>query len=155
MAKIFDKVPILRKRDIDPKNVAILHTYYTRSTFRSHKIEPLYGFTEFLCNFFLLSWKCMINFQTLIFIYAFTANIGGLLGLFMGFSVISVIEMFYFISIRPYCNYLRFSNKRRELMSKLYRSLDKLRQRKQSPFIIKAVQSNSEFDYDYHRRYLD
>lgn len=33
----------------------------------------------------------------------FSANTGGLLGLFMGFSVLSLIEIFYFITLRPYC----------------------------------------------------
>lgn len=33
----------------------------------------------------------------------YIANTGGLLGLFMGFSVVSLIEIVYFISLRPYC----------------------------------------------------
>lgn len=36
-------------------------------------------------------------------IYSYVANTGGLLGLFMGFSVVSLIEIIYFISLRPYC----------------------------------------------------
>lgn len=51
-AKIFNKVPVLRKNGLDPTNAAILHVYYSRSTFRKRKTEPLYGFTEFLCNLF-------------------------------------------------------------------------------------------------------
>lgn len=35
--------------------------------------------------------------------FIFLANTGGLLGLFMGFSVVSLIEIFYFMTIRPYC----------------------------------------------------
>lgn len=35
--------------------------------------------------------------------YHFAASTGGLLGLFMGFSMVSVIELFYFMSLRPYC----------------------------------------------------
>lgn len=31
------------------------------------------------------------------------ANVGGLLSLFMGFSVVSIIEILYFMTIRPYC----------------------------------------------------
>lgn len=30
------------------------------------------------------------------------ANIGGLLGLFMGFSALSLVEIFYFMTLRPY-----------------------------------------------------
>lgn len=35
------------------------------------------------------------------------ANTGGLLGLFMGFSVISLVEILYFITCRPYCDHKR------------------------------------------------
>lgn len=31
------------------------------------------------------------------------ANTGGLLGLFMGFSVVSIVEIVYFATLRPYC----------------------------------------------------
>lgn len=37
----------------------------------------------------------------------YLANTGGLLGLFMGFSVISLIEILYFITFRPYCDHKR------------------------------------------------
>lgn len=45
---------------------------------------------------------------------------GGLLGLFMGFSVFSIIEVLYFLSIRPYCNYLKNAENRRRSFSKLF-----------------------------------
>lgn len=37
----------------------------------------------------------------------FLSNTGGLLGLFMGFSVISLIEIVYFLTLRPYCTLKR------------------------------------------------
>lgn len=40
----------------------------------------------------------------------FLANTGGLLGLFMGFSVISIIELIYFMTFRPYCAQKRYDN---------------------------------------------
>lgn len=43
--------------------------------------------------------------------FKFTASTGGLLGLFMGFSVVSIIEILYFVSLRPYCAHRRFVNK--------------------------------------------
>lgn len=89
MAKIFDRVPFLQQKRLDPKNVAIVHVYYDRSTFRAHKKQELVGFTDFL------------------------SNIGGLLSLFMGFSLFSLIEIFYYLTIHPYCNYLRFAIQRR------------------------------------------
>lgn len=42
------------------------------------------------------------------FLFFIIANTGGLLGLFMGFSVVSLIEMIYFLSIRPYCAHKRY-----------------------------------------------
>lgn len=51
-AKIFDRVPFLTQIHLEPKNVAILHTYYGRSLFRSQKKEELVGFTDFLCKTF-------------------------------------------------------------------------------------------------------
>lgn len=77
------------------------------------------------------------------------ANMGGLLGLFMGFSVISVIEMFYFISIRPYCNHLRLSQRRRKIIGKIVQKMENLRQRKTSPIIIRTVQTNSIIEKSY------
>lgn len=37
---------------------------------------------------------------------AFLASCGGFLGLFMGFSILSLVEIFYFSTIRVLCNYL-------------------------------------------------
>lgn len=37
----------------------------------------------------------------------------------MGFSVFSIIEILYFLSIRPYCRYLRDSEKRRQTIQNL------------------------------------
>lgn len=56
-------------------------------------------------------------------IHNFKANIGGLLGLFMGFSVFSVIEIVYFLSIRPYCNYLKDTVRRRQAIERMTQRL--------------------------------
>jgi hypothetical protein len=50
----------------------------------------------------------------------FMANVGGLLGLFMGVSILSLIEIFYYLTIRLACNLnLRrlYRNKLRRLSS--------------------------------------
>lgn len=60
-------------------NLAIVHIYFMDNAYRGFTKNELIGFTEFL------------------------SNTGGLLGLFMGFSVISLIEIVYFLSLRPYC----------------------------------------------------
>lgn len=63
------------------------------------------------------------------FVFEITANIGGLLGLFMGFSVFSIIEIIYFLSIRPYCRYLRDADERRQLFNKVVHRFKHLRVR--------------------------
>lgn len=50
MAKIFDEIPFLRRNNLKSKNIAILHAYYGKSTFRSQRKEELVGFTDFLCK---------------------------------------------------------------------------------------------------------
>ncbi|XP_016984383.1 pickpocket protein 28 [Drosophila rhopaloa] len=71
--------------------ISILHFYYMTNIFRSTTKSEMFGFTEFL------------------------SNTGGLLGLFMGFSIFSVIEVFFYITVRPYCasRTLRQRHKRR------------------------------------------
>lgn len=54
--------------------------YFRTSQFVTSKRHELYGFTDFLANF------------------------GGLLGLFTGFSALSLMELLYFLSIRMFCN---------------------------------------------------
>lgn len=86
----------IRNRQIaamDPEyvrdNIALVHFFILESSFRSYTKGELIGFTEFL------------------------SNTGGLLGLFMGFSVISLIEIFYFMTLYPYCNRRRLTTLRR------------------------------------------
>lgn len=67
-----------------------------------------------------------------------TANTGGLLGLFMGFSVISISELLYFMTIRPYCNYIRISEKRRRTFGRIFRKVRNLRLKKKSEIIPNA-----------------
>lgn len=54
-AKIFERVPILQQNNLTIKNIAIVHTYYSQSSFRSERKEELVGFTDFLCEF--TTWK--------------------------------------------------------------------------------------------------
>lgn len=67
-------------------NYALVHFFILESSFRSYTKGELIGFTEFL------------------------SNTGGLLGLFMGFSVISLIEIFYFMTFYPYCRHRNSNN---------------------------------------------
>lgn len=59
-------------------NLAIIHIFLLENSYGGFTKTEFIGFTDFL------------------------SNIGGLLGLFMGFSVISLIEIIYFVSLRPY-----------------------------------------------------
>ncbi|XP_025415309.1 pickpocket protein 28 [Sipha flava] len=61
------------------KNMAVIHFFFEETQFTGFTKGELFGFTEFL------------------------SNTGGLLGLFMGFSFLSAIEVIYFISLRLWC----------------------------------------------------
>lgn len=59
-------------------NLAMIHIFFLENSYGGYTKTEFIGFTDFL------------------------SNIGGLLGLFMGFSVISILEIIYFVSLRPY-----------------------------------------------------
>ncbi|XP_074108181.1 pickpocket protein 28 [Cotesia typhae] len=61
------------------ENMAVVHLFFVNSQFPKYVKSELFGFIEFL------------------------SNTGGLLGLFMGFSFLSVVEIFYFITLRLWC----------------------------------------------------
>uniref|UniRef100_A0A182FU38 Uncharacterized protein n=1 Tax=Anopheles albimanus TaxID=7167 RepID=A0A182FU38_ANOAL len=69
---------------------ARLTIYFKEAQFITSKRSELYGLTDFL------------------------ANCGGLLGLFMGVSLLSLAELFYFCSIRPFSILRMLRVKRRE-----------------------------------------
>ncbi|XP_055372760.1 pickpocket protein 28-like [Condylostylus longicornis] len=71
----------ISKQELILNDIAIVHFFYGSNFFRSMTKDEIIGFTEFL------------------------SNTGGLLGLFMGFSIFSLIEIVYFLTLRPYCNY--------------------------------------------------
>ncbi|KAH8388064.1 hypothetical protein KR093_011523 [Drosophila rubida] len=86
-------------------DLSILHFYYLTNNFRSTTKSEMFGFTEFL------------------------SNTGGLLGLFMGFSIFSVIEIFYYVTVRPYCA-SRAIQLRRQRRQAALRWLTPVRQRR-------------------------
>lgn len=49
-AKIFNETPYLSKHKLKARDIAFVHTYFARSTFRSQRKEELVGFTDFLCK---------------------------------------------------------------------------------------------------------
>uniref|UniRef100_A0A182WSG5 Pickpocket n=1 Tax=Anopheles quadriannulatus TaxID=34691 RepID=A0A182WSG5_ANOQN len=61
------------------ENLALVYIFVKDTYYRSFTKGELVGFTDFL------------------------SNVGGLLGLFLGFSIISLIEVIYFVTLRPYC----------------------------------------------------
>ncbi|XP_015594264.1 pickpocket protein 28 [Cephus cinctus] len=65
------------------ENLAVVHLFFVDSQFTKYVKNELFGFTEFL------------------------SSTGGLLGLFMGFSFLSVVEIIYFVSLRVWCRLYR------------------------------------------------
>ncbi|KAG5332814.1 PPK28 protein, partial [Acromyrmex heyeri] len=74
------------KKNIDyfTENVAVVHLFFVDSQFTKYMKSELFGFIEFL------------------------SSTGGLLGLFMGFSFLSFMEILYFSTMRVWC---RFNNR--------------------------------------------
>lgn len=78
------------------RNIAILTMYYKDNLYRSNKQTEFIGTTDVLCKFLILVFgRHIIYFLTL------TASVGGLIGLFFGFSFISVAEIIFYTFIRP------------------------------------------------------
>ncbi|XP_076161404.1 pickpocket protein 28 isoform X2 [Ptiloglossa arizonensis] len=61
------------------ENMAVVHLFFVESQFTKYMKNELFGFTEFL------------------------SSTGGLLGLFMGFSFLSLVEIVYFLTLRICC----------------------------------------------------
>ncbi|XP_076678005.1 pickpocket protein 28 [Andrena cerasifolii] len=61
------------------ENMAVVHLFFVDSQFTKYMKNELFGFTEFL------------------------SSTGGLLGLFMGFSFLSLVEIIYFLILRMWC----------------------------------------------------
>lgn len=104
-------------RDVDyiQNNLAIIHIFFVDNSYGGFTKSELIGFTEFL------------------------SNTGGLLGLFMGFSVISLIEIIYFLSLRPYC-----ASKRSDLS-----------QQEQQQLQVKQLHEADEKKQFHNRHYIN
>ncbi|KAF5296272.1 hypothetical protein FQR65_LT10267 [Abscondita terminalis] len=94
---------IIRNESIDyfTENMAVLHFYFTDSQFTRNTKSELYGFSEFL------------------------SNTGGLLGLFLGFSALSVVEIFYYLTLKPCCRTIRSQKKNKRKVKKKTTMSDK------------------------------
>lgn len=70
---------IKKNRKYFTENMAVVHIFFVDSQFTKSMKNELFGFTEFL------------------------SSTGGLLGLFMGFSFLSFMEILYFMTLRLWC----------------------------------------------------
>ncbi|XP_021916874.1 pickpocket protein 28-like isoform X2 [Zootermopsis nevadensis] len=67
-------------------SITVVHLYFTETQFLSYYKTELFGLSEFL------------------------SSTGGLLGLFIGFSFLSAVEILYFASVRLWCGIVRRRN---------------------------------------------
>lgn len=65
-------------------------------------------------NAFEFCFHLKILFYCFYDLFAFTAYTGGILGLFMGFSVFSIVEIFYFLTFRPFIHLIKGCRKHRQ-----------------------------------------
>lgn len=89
-------------------NVSNLGVFFKDHQYIALKRQELYSHTDFL------------------------ADVGGLLGLFMGVSALSVVEIFYYLTLRTGCT----MNKRRDRKQK------KLRKQQQNQRFVQAVEKS-------------
>ncbi|XP_011269764.1 pickpocket protein 28 isoform X2 [Camponotus floridanus] len=80
-----DKQYVKKNLNYFTENAAVVHLFFVDSQFTKYVKNELYGFTEFL------------------------SSTGGLLGLFLGFSFLSFMEIVYFATMRLWC---RLHNRR-------------------------------------------
>ncbi|XP_061710717.1 pickpocket protein 28-like [Cydia pomonella] len=75
-----------------------LEIYFKEPRFVSMRRSELFGLTDFL------------------------ANCGGLLGLFLGFSFLSLVEIFYFCTLRLWCTLKNdMKNEKKKLKESVYK----------------------------------
>lgn len=75
-----DKRYVKKNMEYFTENMAVVHLFFVDSQFTKYVKNELFGFIEFL------------------------SSTGGLLGLFMGFSFLSFMEILYFSTMRVYCS---------------------------------------------------
>ncbi|XP_059487052.1 pickpocket protein 28-like [Neocloeon triangulifer] len=66
------------------ENYAIVHLFFTETEVATYQMDEIFGFADFL------------------------GSTGGLLGLFLGFSILSVVEVLYFLTLRLMCSWRRY-----------------------------------------------
>ncbi|XP_075158000.1 pickpocket protein 28-like [Haematobia irritans] len=89
------------KRSYVVKNVAIVHMFFSGNTFRSNLQTKFIGLSDFLF---------------------FTASVGGLMSLFLGFSFLSIAECIYYAVIHP-CRTVRKYQKMLDLKKKKFHKI--------------------------------
>lgn len=72
------------------KNVSIVHIYFGEDSTNAKLRKELYGVIDLIANF------------------------GGLMGLCLGFSGLSLIELFYFLTLRAWCRIRRLKGERKQ-----------------------------------------
>ena len=95
------------------KNMAIVHLYYQDTTFMNRIKSEIYGFSEFLCKLILMCSKSLTS------LWRIAANTGGLLGLFLGFSFLSAVEIGYYVIIKSVSKIVRNEKKKWKNVKKM------------------------------------
>ncbi|KAG4078941.1 hypothetical protein HA402_010893 [Bradysia odoriphaga] len=107
-----------------------------KQSFEGYECEPIQHFTEmYLYNFSHDVTRIFISFKDNQFFASrrsqlygktdFLANCGGLLGLFMGFSFLSLVEAVYFCTLRLACNLRRRHARKKKRLAMMTESFHK------------------------------
>ena len=80
--------------------MTILHVYFGVDAVYPQRREELYDLIDLLCKTRQLDLKMSMKLSAVLKFVHLAANTGGLLSLFLGFSVLSLLEILYYISMR-------------------------------------------------------
>lgn len=62
-APLMPRAPALQERRLLFSNVAVVHIFFRDNYFRSQKKDELVGFTDFLCNFNMISYEMFFMYS--------------------------------------------------------------------------------------------
>lgn len=120
----FDHIEVMRSfgenvSELIDFHLARVTIYFKEAQFITSRRSELYGLTDFManCGGLLGKWKYLKSFEIFMFLFC--------LGLFMGVSILSLIEIIYYLSLRFTCN-LKYRKKKNITLSESMGNLSEI-----------------------------
>ncbi len=88
------------------KDVALFHVYFKELGMVQYLRDELYSIVDFIGGFFVFA-NILNSMHVICWLSVFPAAVGGIIGLCIGFSILSLIEIIYWFTFRMYNDYVR------------------------------------------------